>query len=337
MFGRPRLAILTCSLLLSTACATHLPERWPSYAPNPSWKALADQAVAEYTAQGVSYKPYLQDYTVSGDWLNSSRDTWTESEHLHFDPDGVPMVSYSGTFYYNPVTVAEFAFTMYGRYIRGTLSDSDAFLRAVNRLLLLQDGLGALRYPFPWNYYLAEQPFESGWASAMAQGLGLSAFARAYDLTRNPKYLEAGGHALSFLLTSAAAGGVTDSMSDLDQSLSQQIVFEEYVVHPASHTLNGFMFTLLGLYDWESMPTSTAQIARRAFWRGIDTLVNILPYYDIGGFTAYDMSHITYNRQPHIGVHYHAVHIYLLHALGSVTHDVRLAKYEELWASYVPQ
>jgi hypothetical protein len=337
IFRTRPLAIVVATLYLSLGCSTHAPEYWPFYLPNPSWKTLADQAVTEYIAEAYSYKPYLQDYTASGDWLNASTDTWTESDALHFDSNGVPMVNYGGTFYYDPVTVAEFAFTMYGRYIRRTLSNSDAFFQAVDRLLLLEDNSGALRYPFSWQYYLAAQPYESGWVSGMAQGLALSAFARAYDLTQDPKYLEAGNRVLHFLLTSTAEGGATDSMSDLNPSLSRHIIFEEYVAQPPSYTLNGFMFTLLGLYDWKNIPSVGAPLASIAFSGGMDTLRNILPYYDIGGFSAYDMSHITYKRQPHIGVHYHAVHIYLLHALGSVTHDPQLSKYEKLWASYVPQ
>jgi len=226
---------------------------------------------------------------------------------------------------------------MYGRYIRGTVSTSDLFFKGVNRLMHMQDDTGAFRYPFVWQYYLATQPYQAGWASAMAQGLGLSVLARAYQLSGDAMYLDAGDRAFTFLLTPTDQGGVADTMVDLDPSLSRQLILEEYVVHPASHTLNGFMFTLLGVYDWAKAPASRAPAAAATFLQGLNTLDHILPYYDIGGFSAYDMSHIIYHRTPHIGVHYHAIHIYLLHALGSITQDPQLSHYEKLWASYVPK
>ncbi|MDU6878641.1 MAG: cell wall-binding repeat-containing protein [Clostridium botulinum] len=66
------------------------------------------------------------------------------------------------------------------------------------------------------------------------------------------------------------------------------------------------------------------------------SLKQILKYYDIGGFTCYDLGYITKNREkPHIAVNYHGVHIYLLNALYSITNDRVLYDYYKLWKAYV--
>jgi len=327
-------------LFVLTSCdgTSSLEEHWPAYTPNPAWKGMVEAAVEQYTTLGITYKPNLQNYTTNGDWLNYGvTQSWSESESVHFDADGVPLVNYGGKYYYQPVTVSIYALSMYGRYVDGREQNTDAFFKAVHRLVLLQDDSGAFRYPFAWQYYLDSQPYPPGWVSGMAQGLALSVMARAYELTGDQTYLKVGDQAMRFLLVPVSAGGVTDEMTDLNLTLFRRHIFEEYVAHPSSFTLNGFMFTLLGVYDWSQVPGQMEAVATSEFDDEVDTLRHILPYYDAGGFTAYDMSHITYGRTPHLVAGYHAIHIYLLHALASITGDKEFTSYEKQWASYVPQ
>ena len=167
--------------------------------------------------------------------------------------------------------------------------------------------------------------------------MALSVFSRAYHVTGDERFLQAGDRALDFLVTPVSEGGVMDALGDVDPSLAGDIMFEEYVAKPSGHTLNGFMGSLLGLYDWSQVKTSRANQARSYFDRGVESLKRILPYYDIGGFTAYDLGYITYGKKPYVNPSYHSVHVYVLHALASITGDAELYKYEKLWASYVPQ
>jgi hypothetical protein len=94
---------------------------------------------------------------------------------------------------------------------------------------------------------------------------------------------------------------------------------------------------MLGVYDWSLMPTKESATAKRYFLESLRSLKTVLPYYDLGGFTSYDLEHIVHRKQPTIGANYHAVHVFLLHALGSITHDPVLHQYEQVWASYVPR
>lgn len=58
------------------------------------------------------------------------------------------------------------------------------------------------------------------------------------------------------------------------------------------------MHALLGQYDWSHVPALEQAEAGSTFTRGMQTLKRILPYYDVGGFSAYDMAHITQKADP---------------------------------------
>jgi heparosan-N-sulfate-glucuronate 5-epimerase len=314
-------------------------EVWPPYNPDPAWKAIAANAVKQYTAAGYSYKYNLQNYTTAGDYLNfGTTFGWQPSNDIHFDSNGVPLVNYSGTFYYNPATVAIFALFKYGRYVDGIDSDLTTFWAAVDRLMLLQALNGSLPYTFDYPYFRNSNYFHAPWTSGLAQGVVLSVFARAYLLTPDQKYLDAGDRAFYFLSVAVSSGGDTEGLQYLDPSLSGEIFADEYPAVPSAYTLNGFIFPLLGVYDWSQTPAAAASTsARKYFDDSMHTLTKILPYYDIGGFSAYDLGHIIYRAPPAASPAYHVIHIYLLHAIESITHDAVVAHYESLWRSYVTQ
>lgn len=247
------------------------------------------------------------------------------------------MIRYGTQYYYNPVTIAQYALSLYGRLVNGEAVYTE-FIDAIEKLISLQDERGAFLYDFNWRYYLTGKTYKPGWVSGMAQGQALSALSRAFLVTNDIRYLEAGNRALEYLVTPVEDGGVMDTLKDLNESLEDYIIFEEYLSNPASYTLNGYMFTLLGLYDWSNINQTNTyhqDKARNYFMKGNKTLIGILPYFDIGGFTAYDLGYITHNKKPHIGVGYHAVHIELLHSLFSITNLEHYKYYENLWRSYV--
>lgn len=315
-------------------------ELWPDFSLSSNYPNIVEQSILEYKHQGKNYKRYISDYKSSGDYLNygTQANFRKSGVDVKFDTDGIPMIKYDQDYHYNPVFIAQYALSMYGKHLQGE-NTIKAFKAAVERLLLMQDKVGAFRYPFAFEYYLTGEVYKPGWVSGMAQGQALSVLARAYHLTKDRKYLKAGNAALKFLLIPVEKGGVMSTLKDLHPSLKHYITFEEYRSKPSSYTLNGFMFTLLGLYDWWQINpkeiVGSHKLAKQYFERGINTLKHILPYYDIGGFTAYDLGHIIYKVEPNIGIHYHMVHIYLLHALHSITDDLWLNYFRRIWSSYV--
>lgn len=244
------------------------------------------------------------------------------------------MINYGQEFQYNPVTISQFILSEYGK--AKNEDNKVKMLAGVDQLLALQSADGAFRYYFPYRHYTMVARYNPGWVSGMAQGVALSALARAYSTTKDPRMLDHGNRAVEFLKVPKSSGGPLVTLEDLDKSLDNYIFFEEYLTTPNVYTLNGYMFTLLGLYDWAEVTDSRE--ARSLFKSGMRTLEKLLPYYDIGEFSAYDLSFLTHERpnyltpaKPHAALRYHAVHITELSALSDITGNIIVKSYLEKW------
>jgi hypothetical protein len=274
-----------------------------------------------------SYKVFLQDYTSSGDYLNwGAVRSFQDDDEIVITESGMPMVkdTPTGTPYWNAVTLSHYALICYGR------DDRASFFRAIDKLIALQRADGG--FPYPARLYRNLQ-LADGWVSAMAQGNALSVFYRATLLSSEPKYREAGDLALASLLTPTGKGGPATTLADLDPSLVAYPFLAEYPTDPIDYTLNGYMFTLLGLYDWAKLSPQAAT----AFDQNMETLDRLLPYHDIDGFSTYDLSHIIFKLGPYVAAHYQGIHVYLLHALASVTDRPTLKRYELKWTKKIDE
>lgn len=315
---------------------TVAPGSTPAYAPGDRYAALNVVARFLYhNRYNIDYHDQLQEYTSTGDYLNyGAHIDYHADTSLRWTPDGLPLVrGPDGVYVLNPVTVGQFALSLHGKAVRG-LGPSDRFLDAARGLIALQDERGAFPDPFAYDYYLTHEIFQPGWTSAMAQGVALSVFARAYHLSGDPVFVDAGVKALAYLTTWRAEGGVMHTLADLSPALTSYITFEEYPSHPAYYTLNGFGYTMLGLYDWSTVETATAAVEPRAahyFECARATLSYSLPYYDLNGFSAYDLGHVISGAKPNLQPHYHAFHISLLHAINGIAPDPTLAYYDARW------
>ena len=305
-----------------------------------AYMELAVKYRMDYAKLGIDYTARIVDYRADGDYFNYGAATDYQNTNVYkLDKDGIPQVKSGGRLFYNPVTMAQYALSVYGIYLKeGRLRKRFLFL--AEKLVAQQGDDGAFRYPFSWSYYLLKDPFKPGWVSGMAQGLELSVFARAYHLTGDHHFLQAGSKALDFLILPVSRGGCMSTLRDLKKlkrSYRKNVFFEEYICSPSSYTLNGFMFILIGLYDWSRLdsPDRSKDEALDYFQKGVATLKIVLPYYDIGGFTAYDLSYLTYGLRPKSARNYHSVHIQLLNALSAITGEEEFKQYERKWISYI--
>lgn len=277
-----------------------------------------------------------KEYKSTGKYFNNQHEgAYRESNYLKFDSQGIPMVNYNDKFYYNPVTACQYALFLYDKYIDKEEKEKD-FLKVSDFLIKYMKEDGSFRYGFKYWHY---EDLNPGWTSSMSQGQALSVFSRAYNLTKDFKYIEAGNKALKYMLTPVSQGGVMDNLGYIDSRLKDKIFFQEYVNSTPSYTLNGYIFTLIGLYDWSNIATKEnkeyCNIAKDYWDKGIDTLKYILPYYDMGGFTSYDLYFITKKMKPTSADYYHSVHIEQLNTLYNITKDVYFKRIKDLWAFYV--
>lgn len=299
------------------------------------------EAVELYHKQGRRYSDGMKNYRPLEPYIDfrSTRSYKTSPDTVQMDKNGIPMVKYNEKYYYNPVTIGQFALCSYAEFYYGE-RDEKEFLKAADKLLSYMDKDGALRYEFEWYNGNTKEVYPKGWTSSMAQGHALSCFTRAYELTKDPKYIEGGNRALKHLMLEKEKGGVRTTLRDLDPSLKDRIFFEEYVSTPNSYTLNGYIYTLLGLFDWASLTQAYPDIvgenqAEWGFNEGVESLQYVIHLYDVGGFTNYDLGYMNFDVAPRLIPGYHAIHIKLLHALYSITEVQRFKDFEDLWKTYV--
>lgn len=281
----------------------------------------------------TSYQAFMQQYEPFGDYLNWGewRDFKDDGE-IVMHQSGLPQVRDGDMLYWNTVALSHYALTMYGRHLRGDKTAQQAFFAAVDKLLELQREDGGFPYPSRQHRHTTLQ---DGWVSAMAQGNALSVFARALKLKDDTRYRRAGELTMQNLLTPVDRGGSFTTMADLDPSLSEYVFFPEYPNTPIDYTLNGYMFALLGIYDWSQVVSRNQAEAAKAFSDGMATLDRILPLFDIDGYSAYDLAHIVLKLPPYVAPEYLGIHVYLLHALDSIAPSKVLTHFEGKWQAKV--
>lgn len=303
------------------------PEHWPEPRRNPAWAATVEKLHKEFMDKHLTIAPESEKFVPLETFLGWKRTKNVKAGSNIKMVDGIPALKMGKYWRYNPTTIAQYGIA------EGMRGDKAALIRTADKLIQMSDARGALIVQYPVQHYTQKKwiPFTT---SAMAQGQALTVWARAYHETKDEKYRQAGEKAIDYMLTPTKDAGTTSSMADLDPSLCKYVWYQEWVVEPQVFTLNGFGFTLLGLYEWAEVMGS--ERAKAAFDAGISSLDHSLPLFDFGGWSAYDLSFMTYDREvPHAAADYHMVHIELLNALYSVTGDPVLKQWADKWKSYI--
>ena len=213
------------------------------------------------------------------------------------DAAGLPVRLYKSVgVQYNPTRIAAYGLAHYNRYITaGGKHHRDTFLRVSDWFMTKTDGLWW--YDFDWGELRAP------WLSCMAQGEGISVLVRAYFLTGDDTYLAQAVRAARPLATPIEEGGVKSFIDGKHPFL------EEYPLDKPRHTLNGFLYALVGLLDL------TAVDARYAVSTHLDAFVSTLETqwyrWDLDGWSAYDLHGADGGLRNPATVGYHRLHVTL--------------------------
>jgi heparosan-N-sulfate-glucuronate 5-epimerase len=253
--------------------------------------------------------------------------------HGAYDSASIPQLDYRGKIgrQYNPIAIAQYGLGNYNLFRRSGGADRrDNFLRAADWLVLHLEknplGLAVWNHHFDWEY---RDTLRAPWYSALAQGQGISVLVRAHLLraqeeSGDSRYLDAAQGALASLFKPVAEGGVafTDEQGDL--------WFEEYVVSPPTHILNGFIWAAWGVYDY-SLATRDHS-AQELFARAVRTLTHNLDRYDLGFWSLYEQSG---TRLPMVASpFYHQLHIVQLRVMHRLTGEDKFRRVADQWESY---
>ncbi|KAK5915654.1 hypothetical protein CesoFtcFv8_001226 [Champsocephalus esox] len=212
-----------------------------------------------------------------------------------------------------------------------TTAHMAAFFAASDWLVRNQDERGG--WPIMVTRKLGEgfRPLEPGWYSAMAQGQAMSTLVRAFLLTREQGYLSAALRAVGpYKVPSAQHGVKAVFMNKYDW-------YEEYPTTPSSFVLNGFIYSLLGLHDLtETAGEKLGREAGQLFSRGMDSLKAMLPLFDTGSGSIYDLRHFMLATAPNLARwDYHTTHINQLQLLASIDNAPVFKDVVKRWKNYL--
>jgi hypothetical protein len=246
-----------------------------------------------------------------------------------YDSAGVPQLDYHGHIglQYNPIAIAQYGLGNYNLWRQSNdVARRQKFLRVADWLCAHLEpnaqGVSVWNHHFDWEY---RDTLRAPWYSALAQGQGISLLVRAHKETADAKYLDVAQQAFVSFERPITQGGVafTDEFGDL--------WFEEYLVSPPTHILNGFIWALWGVYDyWLSTQDSST---RDLFSRGVRTLLHHVAGYDLGFWSLYEQSG---TRLPMVASNfYHRLHIVQLRIMRYLTGEELFSTTADRWETYI--
>ena len=253
------------------------------------------------------------------------------------DRYGVPMRIYDGVKRYHPVQLTRMGLAYLRNY---RLTHDPRYLDRAKRLAgglkrMAVSARGALWFPyrFRWTMHGVERYVNRPpWYSGMAQGLALALFSRLYQYTRDVSYLRLADLTYNSLRNMGRATNPWVSWID-----GRRYLWIEEYPQQLDQTFNGFVFAIIGLYDYAQMTKDRAlyTAARDAdvlalLRGGITTIRAYTPTFrNPGTVSDYCLAH--HHRNPT----YHPVHIVQLRYLTLITGDPWFARMAQAFANDV--
>lgn len=129
-----------------------------------------------------------------------------------------------------------------------------------------------------WEYLFQFDGGVPPWTSGLSQGTAIQVLSRAYQRFKDPAYLTAAQQALGIFRTPPPAGVRVATHAGAH--------YLEYTFAPADRILNGFIQSLVGLYDYAS---ATGDALGLALFTAGDAEARVeVPRYDTGAWSLYD-------------------------------------------------
>jgi hypothetical protein len=251
-------------------------------------------------------------------YLYSEKLTWSM---MVMDPTGVPQARnrLAGLFY-KPAYIAWWGLVNLGHFLRHQDEPSrTAFLRQIDWLeenaVVRSDG--CVVWPNNHDKLEAKTLLKAPWVSSYDQGLAISALVRGYRLTKRP-------HLLELLQGSARIFEINVEDGGVREPLRSGAIYSEIPGQSVPGILDGFMSSLLGIYDLFVETGDPA--AGRLFSDGIEGLKSMLPTWDYRRRWSWYSS-----REYLCPPGYHWLNRVLLEVLGRLSAEPLLSEYAEAW------
>lgn len=215
-------------------------------------------------------------------------------------PDGIPESEIVGGERVNfPIAVCQYGLALWDLFLLTSSSEHrEKFLQIAQWILRQQ------RIDGSWDAF---GPMKSAryTVSSMCQGEGASLLFRAGQLSNQIEYTNAAFRAVDFMLKPVEQGGTA-------YYTHGALYLEEYPQEPRRSVLNGWIFSIFGLYDATLLNPGRYE---KPFHQTVTTLCSELSRYDRGYWSNYDV--LGKIASPA----YHKLHIALLKVLNEIAPD----------------
>jgi len=245
-----------------------------------------------------------------------------------FDENGIPLnktyIDVSEIDYvYFPISIGQMGLAVYHTYLKTkSINDRNRFLKFVEwffNQVIIDEKLGArwlTEVPLP--QYKNPGP----WQSAFAQSRAISILLRGFQLTSEQKFADLAEKALFSFKQPVDKGGVS-SYTDKGP------FYEEYTADEPTLVLNGMIFSLFGIMDYNRVFPDN-KLAKEIHDDGLSTLIKILPDYDLGFWSRYNLCNATWYPQiDPATVAYQRLHISQLDVMFQYSGDDTFRQYAQ--------
>ena len=249
-----------------------------------------------------------------------------------FDENGIPInrtyIDVKDKEYvYFPISIGQMGLSVFHTYLESkSENDKARFIKFVDWFyhnVTLDKQLGAR-----WltDVSLPQYQNPGPWQSAFSQSRGISILLRGYQLTGEEKYCDLAEKALISFTFPVDKGGVT-AFTDYGP------FYEEYTSTVPTLVLNGMIFSLFGVMDFLRVFPENP-LARKLYEDGISTLKNILPQFNLGYWSRYNLcSAQWYPPVDPATVSYQRLHISQLEVLHIYTHEDTFKRFAKIFSS----
>ena len=245
-----------------------------------------------------------------------------------FDQNGIPVYEHqSQGKFYHPIVICQYALGLFEILQTSSPQNEKIRLNFIKQAdWLVENGVTFKEKGLIWeiNYNISEYGLNRPWYSAMAQGEAMSVLMRAYHISGNRNYVGAAEKALYPFNLEVSEGGLINYFKNF-------LIYEEYPspLHTVG-VLNGFMFSLFGLYDLNRFINDIR--AGELFSEGVNSLKKLLPFYDIGSWSQYYL--FDHPRTYPASFTYHMLVVEQLKALAVISGEKVFSDYSEKWFGY---
>ena len=295
----------------------------------------ANQIIFEYLnaeagLMGDPANPLLfEQYDTNGTYMNHANWNGGLWDRVIFDDEGIPLVQYHDGLKYVPTTAFHWGLVSFSKWITtGNQSNFDDAMEVAIWAVENQSETGGWGWFFDHSFHggvLGDM--YSGWYGGMTQGLGMSFLTRMYAETGNQSFKDAALNATELLSIPVDQGGVL-------RTYNGHSWYEEYPTPDAgSFVLNGYIYSLIGLYDLWTVFNSTE--AGELYQNGTDSLYAMIGLFDLGCASSYDLVHHSVpGTAPNIAREgYHSLHITLISVMNIFEND-GFQTVEDRWIEY---